>query len=218
MSGSLHPSEITLLDYARGALKPGGRVLLDCHLETCAACRADVEALEAAGGVLMQALDPAALQEHALERALASIERPAPPPAPEPFPLTPDAPILKGVQVPRALRRAEIGPARWMAPGVRMAKLRGAGAGEAAYLLRVAPGMKLPDHGHTARELTLVLKGSFEDLGGVYRAGDLAEAGPQHEHQPAVIGEGDCVCLVAAEGTMRMREWLPRLLQPLLGV
>jgi putative transcriptional regulator len=216
LSASVHPYETTLLDYARGALKPGARVVVASHLETCAVCAADVHALEAAAGCLIDGLVPAELQDHALEMILASIERPIPAPAPL-APLAASS-LLRDVDAPAALRRADIGPARWMAPGVRVAKLRGVGEGEMAYLLRVAPGMRMPDHGHRGAELTLVLKGSFSDHMGHYRVGDLAEVGEDNEHSPTVGADEDCVCLVAAQGVMRMKEWLPRVLQPLFGV
>jgi putative transcriptional regulator len=42
--------------------------------------------------------------------------------------------------------------------------------------------------------------------------------GEDNEHSPTVGADEDCVCLVAAQGVMRMKEWLPRVLQPLFGV
>lgn len=216
MSASFHPSEFTLLDYARGALPPGARLVLSAHLEDCAACAADVGVLEAAAGELLQRLVPAPLEAHALARVLASIERPAP--APGPVITGATSSLLRGIDLPRALAEAEVGPTRWMAPGVRVAKLKQAGQGERAYLLRVAPGMRMPEHGHRGRELTLVLKGSFNDGMGRYRVGDLVETGVEHEHAPTIDRDQDCVCLIAAQGVMRMKEWLPHILQPMFGV
>ena len=216
MSAAFHPHETTLLALASGALSPGARLVVTAHLEGCPACRADVEALEAAGGALVSALEPAAMDVHALDLALARIERPEPPPRSPPAPLT--SPLLEGVSIPAALRRSQIGPVRQMVPGIRVAKLAGHAPGERLYLLRVAPGMRMPHHGHQGAELTLVLHGSFSDGSGRYRVGDLAELGEDDIHTPTVGADGDCVCLIAADGVMRMREWLPRLLQPLFGV
>jgi putative transcriptional regulator len=216
MSAVIHPSETTLLDYAGGALKPGARLVVSSHLETCASCRADVGSLEAAAGLLMASLEPVKLEDDALALALARIERPPPPPRAAPTPQV--STILKDVDVPAALRRAEIGPTRWMAPGIRVAKIRGADPGEKLYLLRVASGMRMPHHGHDGIELTYVLKGAFSDAEGHYGVGDLAETTTADVHTPLIDKGGDCVCLVAAEGEMQMREWLPRMLQPFFGL
>jgi len=216
MSAAFHPSETTLLDFVGGALNRGARLVVSAHLEVCSACRSDVGALEAAAGDLLVRMPSAQLDPHALELALARIERPeAPRAAPPPFA---SSALLEGVQVPAAIRRADIGAARWMAPGIRVAKLRNHAPVERLYLLRVGPGMRMPHHGHQGSELTLVLHGSFSDSGGRYRAGDLAEVCEDDVHTPTIDTGGDCVCLVAADGAMRMREWLPRMLQPLFGV
>lgn len=216
MSASFHPTEFTLLDYARGALPAGARVVVSAHLEHCAACAADVRALEAAAGAMLQALDSAELEDYALARILASIERP--PPVFRPAVAGSISSLLRGVDAPRALAGVEVGPTRWMAPGIRIARLKDAGLDERAYLLRVAPGMRMPEHGHRGRELTLVLKGAFSDSMGRYRVGDLVETGEAHEHAPTVDSDGDCVCLIAAQGVMRMKAWLPRMLQPAFGI
>jgi putative transcriptional regulator len=216
MSAAHHPSETTLLDFAGGNLRSGARLVVSAHLESCAGCRADVAALESAAGAMMAELPSAALDDHALDLALARIERPAPPPRPPAAPLA--TPLLKGVHVPAALRRADVGPTRWMAPGIRVARLGGGDVGERTYLLRVAGGMRLPEHSHHGDELTLVLAGSFHDAGGHYQVGDLVECGKDDCHDPTVDDDGDCVCLISSQGAMRLREWLPRLLQPLFGV
>lgn len=216
MTAPFCPSETTLLDFAGGALRPGARLVVSAHMETCPMCRGNVAALESAAGAMLAELPPAELEPHALELALARIERPAPPPRPPAPPLT--TPLLDGIVVPAALRRADIGPTRWMAPGIRVAKLARGAPGERTYLLRVAGGMRLPDHDHQGEEYTLVLAGAFTDAGGRYTVGDLVECGPGDCHNPTVDAGADCVCLISADGPMRMREWLPRLFQPLFGV
>jgi putative transcriptional regulator len=104
---------------------------------------------------------------------------------------------------------------------VDMPGTRGPGRGvprEHVYLIRVAPGTSLPDHGHHGWEATCVLSGSFSDTTGEYGPGDVAETDGSLMHQP-VAGPGEvCVCLIAWEGKLRMRGLLAQLLRPLMGV
>ena len=58
---------------------------------------------------------------------------------------------------------------------------------------------RLPLHGHTGAELTVVLTGAFTDERGEFRRGDLQEI-EKIEHQPVGDREEGCICLVAAEG------------------
>jgi putative transcriptional regulator len=51
----------------------------------------------------------------------------------------------------------------------------------------------------------------------VYKAGDLIEATEDHDHQPIVGPDAECVCLIAIDGHLRLHG-LARLLQPFLGL
>src|SRR6201999_2313831 len=66
----VHPASETLVEYASGALKTGGRLVLGLHLQACAACRDEVARLEAIGGALLAAEPEASLEPNALDRAL----------------------------------------------------------------------------------------------------------------------------------------------------
>jgi putative transcriptional regulator len=76
-------------------------------------------------------------------------------------------------------------------------------AGGHTVLLRSAPGAALPRHGHTGRELTVVLAGSFVDELGRFAAGDLAEIDDEREHRPIIDSATHCVSVVATEGRLR---------------
>jgi putative transcriptional regulator len=68
------------------------------------------------------------------------------------------------------------------------------------HLLKLAPGFRLPLHGHAGDELTVVLTGAFTDASGEYRVGDVQEADAASAHQPMGDRDEGCICLVAAEG------------------
>jgi putative transcriptional regulator len=211
-----HPSDETLLRLAAGTLAAGPSLVVGAHLSGCAQCHAAVRLGEAIGGVLLADSPGAPMAADAMDRALARLDEPVsaarhPAPAPE---------LAPGVAMPAALRGLTDGKWRWMAPGIGRIRLRvpGAAAGERAYLLRVAPGSTLPEHGHRGLEITCVLSGCFSDTTGSYGPGDVAEMDAGSDHQPVAEPGETCICLIATQGRLRMRGLLARALQPLVGV
>ena len=85
-------------------------------------------------------------------------------------------------------------------------------------LLKVGVGCQVPQHTHVGSEYTQVLSGAFTDAAGRYAAGDCVEANEDIDHQPVVDGDVECICLAAVEGRLRLRSFVARLLQPMLGI
>ncbi|MCC7426296.1 MAG: cupin domain-containing protein [Alphaproteobacteria bacterium] len=211
-----HPTESTLLRFAAGRLPASHALVVAAHLEGCPACRAGVRAAEIVGGALLAEMPAAVMAEDALTRALARLDEPASKPAPPP----PARDLAPGVPLPAALRDLAVPRWRWMAPGIHRIALDipGAAPGERAYLLRVAPGTELPEHGHEGEEITCILSGSFSDTTGTYGPGDVAEMDEEGDHRPVADAGVPCICLIATQGRLRMRGLLARLIQPLVGV
>ncbi|MGH7091683.1 MAG: cupin domain-containing protein, partial [Stellaceae bacterium] len=84
-------------------------------------------------------------------------------------------------------------------------------------LLRIAKGKKLPRHGHTGTELTLVLKGAYSDATGQFMRGDLAETDEALVHEPISGRDEDCVCLIATEGRLKFDSAIVRIFRPFTG-
>lgn len=219
MTVSHHATHETLLRYAAGTLSAGPAIVVAAHLAGCPACRARVGEFEALGGAVLEEADPTALAPSALADALARIdaeEGAAPvPPAP-----AAGAPVeIDGLRLPDALRGCDIGPWRWIGPGMSMSRVGVPHAPDASViLLKVGPGRALPDHGHVGAEFTHIVSGSYTDRLGKFGPGDLAEVGEDVEHQPVVDAGGDCVCLAAMEGRMRFKSVIGRMLQPIFRI
>jgi len=198
MTLSASPSDETLMRYAAGTLDPAIAVLVRVHLETSAESRTRLAEWDAVGGALLAGEAEAALTPGSLDRALAAIDRAAPPPASPP---SPGAAPLHGTA---ALAGCEVGRWRWVAPGLRMAKVTPPATASARLLLmKIAPGTAMLDHGHEGEEITLVLSGAVEDGGERFGAGAFIEADASIQHQP-VAAEGEtCICLVAMDGHIR---------------
>jgi putative transcriptional regulator len=183
-----HPLQETLASYAAGTMRAGFDLVVAAHLRTCSACRADVARLERLGGLLIDEIDPVALDENALAATLARLDEPSPP---SPNPAGGLDQLLSGA------RR------RWVAPGVWTAKVDTPHRrDDRVYLLRVAPGAHTARHSHEGAEFTQILQGALEDGDVVYRAGDFVELGPDDVHRPCVHGDETCVCLFATEGRL----------------
>ncbi|MBR0672447.1 ChrR family anti-sigma-E factor [Neoroseomonas soli] len=201
-----HPSEATLLAYVAGTLPVPHSIVIRTHLAVCGECRETIRLATALGGALLEHAPPAAMAGDALERTLAHLGEPERSPAPARIPTT--------VQ--------DFATGRWwcLGPGIRLMPLIRRDRDDARLdLIRVAPGVALPGHGHTGSEITCVLQGAFGDETGEYHAGDVAEGDEDLDHQPVALDTGrECICLIATTGRLRGHSWLARLVQPMFGI
>ncbi|SDA97812.1 ChrR family anti-sigma-E factor [Mesorhizobium qingshengii] len=212
-----HPSDETLFRFASGSLESGPRIVVAVHVGGCTACAARISEFEAVGGALLNGIEPEEMGEDALDRLMARIEVDSDSggeAAQRSRPTRADV----GIRLPEALDGCGIGPWRWIGPGVRWSRVTiPEDASANVMLLKVAAGRRLPEHTHSGCEYTQVLKGSFYDARGRYGPGDLDEADDEIQHQPVVDETGECICLAALEGRMRLRGFFGRLVQPFIG-
>lgn len=214
-----HPSDETLMAFAAGTLPAGPRLVVSIHLDGCRRCRTAVGHFEAVGGALLEAAEPAAMAPNALDLLLARIDaeeassEPVPEPARLVAPTTPD-----GVALPLRLARHAVGRWRSLGPALSWARIGVAGSPDAnVIMLRIPANRSAPRHGHSGREFTQVLMGGFSDGRDAYLTGDLIEADEHVDHQPIVDADGDCICIAAVEGRLRIHG-VGRLFQPFLGL
>jgi putative transcriptional regulator len=196
MTPKHHPSDATLLTYAAGSLGEGLSLVVASHLAFCDECRAAVAAGE-----------PEALAASARDRTLALLDAPvaAAPVVPLPLPLDPALPAPLG----RYLKR-DLGAIPWrvLSPGLKHFEVlpHDLVGGANLRLLRIAPGHRLPRHGHAGTELTLVLTGSYSDELGRF------------VHEPVSDRDEDCICLIAIEGRLKFEGRIARLFQRFSGM
>lgn len=230
-----HPPDDTVLRYANGTLPEAPAIVVATHLSFCPDCRLRMQTYEMLGGSMLDDAAPSKLAGDALSNVLAKLDAA---PAAAGAAASADAAATRnglihtpdrrqprqqpdlpsGMAWPQPLRHYNIPRWRFVLPGVKFTSLSFTGP-EAGQLLVVhgVPGAKLPSHGHDGTEYTCVLTGSFSDSHGTYRVGDLIEATEDHDHQPIVGSEAECVCVIAIEGHLRLHG-LARLLQPFLGL
>jgi putative transcriptional regulator len=160
----------------------------------CRRNRAYVTALETMAASELSAAQPAPINRR--EEKLSAIFACPPIPAPS----FADAPI------PRALGhfiRQPFETIRWrqVRPGVRECLLEKK-ANEAATLIWISAGRRIPAHQRTGTEVTLVLQGGFRDGTGHYIRGDIAVAEANATRRPIADTGEDCLCFAVIDGWM----------------
>lgn len=83
-------------------------------------------------------------------------------------------------------------------PGVRLHFLESLEDGSARVLIEMAPGASYPPHRHRGVEEVFVIRGSYRDAAGEYRAGEFHRFAPRSAHAP-VAGEDGALLLAWAE-------------------
>jgi putative transcriptional regulator len=213
-----HISDDLLLSYAAGTLDEASSLLVATHLALCPHCRGCAAAADAVGGEMLDALPPAELSPGLIEAVFATLPS-QPALAPPPLALAPRSDIV----IPEPLRSylgGDLDTLRWtrLAPRVQQVAIDIPGCGPRARLLRFQSGTQVPEHGHSGRELTLVLSGSLCDRDAVLHRGDVAETDEHTEHQPHAGPGADCICLAVTDAPLRFKGVFARLLQPWFGI
>lgn len=206
-----HLDDATLMSFAAGSLPQALAAVVATHIAVCMQCARATETLDAVGAALFADLAGADLDRPAPIMALRRQE---------------DAPAgavatTGSAEVPAPLARL-VGPDldrvpwRRLALGVWHHRLP-SGEGD-LRLIKVAAGRRMPEHGHGGAELTMMLRGSYSDVTGTYRPGDVADLDDDIEHAPIADPDTGCICLIASEKPAHFKGLIPRLVQPLTGM
>jgi putative transcriptional regulator len=202
-----HLDEATLIAYSAGTLPEAFNLIVATHLSLCDKCHADAQAYDAVGGALLDDAN-AAMSAGSLAQALAQLD--------ETLPIAPPAHIITG-DLPAPLHNytgGDLDSVRWrpVGMGVRQAILP-TSKGATARLLCIPAGAAMPDHGHRGTEMTLVLKGAFQDADAYFTRGDIEVSGKDVQHTPVADIHEDCICLAVTDAPLRFNGLLPRIWQ-----
>ncbi len=209
-----HPDPASLMSCSAGSMPEAFGAVMAVHFSLCPCCRQELSVMEHIGTTLFDQLMPATVVRPAPIAAMRAME------ADDDARVTPKTAVG---DVPQPLV-ASIGyhldkvPWKRVGPGVwqHQIALSDPSRGE-LRLVKVGPGQALPAHGHRGDEMTLVLRGSYTDSSGVYRAGDVADLDDAFEHQPVADAIDGCICLIAVQGRLRFKSVIARLAQPFTG-
>lgn len=217
MSIDHHLDAATLVAYAAGTLDEAFNVVAASHMAWCPACRKAARLAALMGGEMLGQLGGTPVSEDCRRRTLSLLDTAT-------LHRFPKSPAPRG-EVPEPLDHllggTPLAGLAWKrkAPGLALydLPLSEASTGK-LFLMRIAPGSAMPEHGHGGEEITLILSGAYNDKFGRYARGDVADLDESIEHQPIVEPGAACICLVATEAPTRFKSWPARLLQPLIGI
>lgn len=218
-----HLDPATVLAHGAGALAPEAAAIVAVHIQTCGECRRAVARAEQVGGLLLEhqhVQTPVHAQRERLRAdMLQRLEREANvatplqrQEAPEPDPDRLPAPLHPYFGDTYSGLRW-----RWMGPGRHFVRARGPSGGT-LLMLRIAPGKRMPMHGHGGGEITQILRGAYQDALGCFAAGDVADLDSSIEHQPVILPGAPCICVAALDAPLRFPGWLARALQPVFAI
>lgn len=211
-----HPGSESLMSCSAGSMPEAFAAVMAAHIDVCPQCREELAVMEDIGVALFKNMSPAPMTREAPVMAVRRAEA-------DPEGAVRAKSVCAG-DMPQPLRSVAgdyLDDIAWkrLAPGLMHYQfpLSKPSIGD-LRLIKVAPGMALPEHGHGGSELTLVVRGSYSDKTGRYGVGDLADLDDSIEHQPIADAIEGCICLIASDHKIRFKSVLARLMQPFTGM
>ena len=209
-----HLSEDLLRRYSNGTLCEAFSLAVATHISMCDDCRAALESYEAMGGALLDVSEPEEMGDDSFESVMALIEN-------KPVQITESAEKVES-DVPSALSDyigGSLKDIKWrpIGLGVKQSLLKTSG-NSTARLLYIPAGTAVPHHSHNGNELTLVLKGAFEDEVARFGPGDVEMADEDLDHQPIAVEGEDCICLAVTDAPLKFQTFIHKLVQPFLKI
>ncbi|WP_439124009.1 ChrR family anti-sigma-E factor [Marivita sp.] len=212
-----HLTDDLLMAYSAGDLPEAVNLIVATHISLCDECRAALGSYDAVGGAVLDTCDTVEMSTSSLSSVLDlihsqdSVEAGAKIVAPEPDRVLP-APLADYVG-------GSLENVRWRSAGMGVKQaLIPTSEDATARLLYIPAGTAIPDHGHHGLELTLVLKGAFQDEGGYFGRGDIEVASEDLNHTPVADISEDCICLAVTDAPLKFKGLVPRIAQPFLGI
>ena len=212
-----HPEDALLLDHAAGTLDEAIALVVAVHLAACGECCGRIAYFEAAGGALLDAAEPTAMSDGALDAVFSRIARME---ADDREEAAQGHEMRDPVPLPEVLRAylpAPFARLPWKRFGaIETVALPVGRRPHRARLVRMASGREMHRHMHAGNEYVAVVSGGFADRGEKYGPGDFCVAGPADDHSPLADPGEPCIALVVHDAPMRFSGPLLRLLNPLL--
>ncbi len=210
-------SDDLLTDYAAGNLSPAKHFMIACQSEISETVAEKVAFQEDVASTMIDHVEPMSLSQNFIDDVLASL----------PKRIANDRSGVGLTRIaPDSLRRAlghGLRDLKWktLVPGVAVHDVLGNRRyeeGERIYLLKAKGGMKMPEHSHNGEEWSLVLTGSYSVDDTTYSRGDIHIEDETETHAPHIDEGQDCICLVMTQGPLVMKDFIPKVVQKVVGI
>lgn len=210
-----HLNDAVLMAYSAGTLPEAFDLIVASHISLCDTCRAHSESFDALGGEILDTADSAPVSDQSLADTLALIDGGVVAPVITSRNFTPG--VLPGPI--QSYVGGDLNAVRWkpIGMGVKQAILPTSKEASARLLL-IPAGTAMPDHGHGGTEMTMVLKGAFQDDDEYFARGDVEIADSDLHHTPVADIHEDCVCLAVADAPLQFDKLLPKIAQRFLRI
>ena len=209
-----HLSEDLLMRYSNGTLCEAFSLAVATHISMCDDCRAALESYEAMGGALLDVYEPEEMRNDSFESVMALIENQPIQTTESAEKVDSDGPSALSDYIGGSLKDIKWRP---IGLGVKQSLLKTSG-NSTARLLYIPAGTAVPHHSHNGNELTLVLKGAFEDEVARFGPGDVEMADEDLDHQPIAVEGEDCICLAVTDAPLKFQTFIHKLVQPFLKI
>ncbi|MGA9412674.1 MAG: ChrR family anti-sigma-E factor [Roseobacter sp.] len=217
MSNSInhHLNDAVLMAYAAGTLPEAFNLIVAAHVSLCDTCRAHAESYDALGGEILDDDCSIAVSDDSLADTLALIDggvvEPVAPSSYNASSVLP-GPIQSYVG-------GDLDSVHWKPVGMGVKQAILPTSKEAsARLLMIPAGTAMPDHGHHGTEMTMVLKGAFQDDDEYFARGDVEIADSDLHHTPVADIHEECVCLAVTDAPLQFDKLLPKIAQRFLRI
>jgi len=206
-----HLTDDILMAYAAGTLPEAFNLMVATHVSLCDECRAQVESYDAVGGAVLDQTpgNDVSLTPGSFAATMALIAGGAPD---EIRTHHRHDPVL-----PKPLQDyigGGLDAVKWRSVGMGVKQAILATSTDAsARLLFIPAGTAMPDHGHQGTEMTMVLKGAFQDEDDYFARGDVEVADSDLHHTPVADIHEDCICLAVTDAPLRFDGLLPKIAQ-----
>ena len=204
-----------LLAHAAGRLPEPVGLVVATHLALSPQGQSVYRDYEALGGAMLEDLAPADLSAGSFHRLMARLDDEL-----EPLHASREKPAVPSGESDLPSPLCAYVPGRladlpWKHyGGVSEASLA---LDETTYrtrLIVLKAGRAVPKHTHDGQEITVVLKGAFNDGIARYGRGDLSIADAHVDHQPMAEPGEDCLCLTVTDAPLRLTGTFSRFLNP----
>lgn len=206
-----HPDSLILMEYSAGSLSEPHALCIRLHLDQCAQCRSQVDALDSLGAVMMEQQPQVSVSSSAFDNIMARIDsEPASSPV---IPSVPARPLNKllGGTLNQLNWKRQLG-------GLSTFDLshRFPGQTDQVILQKLCAGSKALTHTHGGQETSLVLQGAYSDKSGIFHQWDYVVLGQDDEHRPVALEGADCITLSILSAPLKLTGTFSRLLNPFI--